>query len=205
MSESLYLYPFWVRLWHWVNALMFLVLIVTGISMQYSSPDLPMIRFDRAVYFHNLSGIILTISFAFFVVFNRISSNSRYYKYKKKGFLKRLKRQFRYYTVGIFQHEEPPYPVSTKRKFNPMQKLSYLLVMYFLMPVMILTGLALMFPEIIIENVFGISGIHLTDLFHIISGFVLSLFMVVHVYFCTIGKTPVSNFRGMITGWHEAH
>jgi thiosulfate reductase cytochrome b subunit len=205
MSEILYLYPLWVRLWHWINALMFLVLIVTGISMQYSSPDLPMIRFDRAVYFHNLSGVILTISFVFFVVLNRITSNSRYYKYKKKGFLKRLKRQFAYYTVGIFRQQEPPYPVSRKRKFNPMQKLSYLLVMYVLMPVMIVTGLALMYPEIIIENVYGISGIHLTDLLHIISGFVLSLFMVVHIYFCTIGKTPVSNFRSMITGWHEAH
>jgi thiosulfate reductase cytochrome b subunit len=105
----------------------------------------------------------------------------------------------------LFKGEGAPYPVSKKRKFNPMQKLSYLLVMYVLMPVMIVTGLALMYPEIIIEDVFGISGIHLTDLFHIISGFVLSVFMVVHVYFCTIGKTPVSNFRSMVTGWHEAH
>ena len=205
MSERLYLYPLWVRIWHWTNALMFLVLIITGVSMQYSSPDLPMIRFDRAVYFHNLAGVILTFSFVFFVILNRLTGNYQYYRCKRKGCIKRLKRQFDYYTGGLFKHEDVPYPVSRKRKFNPMQKMSYLLAMYILMPVMIVTGLGLMYPEIIIEDVFGISGIHLTDLFHIVSGFVLSVFMVIHIYFCTIGKTTVSNFRSMITGWHEAH
>jgi thiosulfate reductase cytochrome b subunit len=92
MSERLYLYPLWIRVWHWINALMFLVLIVTGLSMQYSSPDLPMIRFDRAVYFHNLSGVILTFSFVFFVIINRLTGNYSYYRYKKKGFAKRLMR-----------------------------------------------------------------------------------------------------------------
>jgi len=184
---------------------MFLVLIITGVSMQYSSPDLPMIRFDWAVYFHNLAGVILTFGFVGFVIMNRVSGNYAYYRCKRKGCIKRLKRQFVYYTFGLFQSEDPPYPVSKKRKFNPMQKMSYLLVMYILMPLMIVTGLGLMYPEIIVEDVFGISGIHMTDLFHIVSGFVMSVFMLVHVYFCTIGKTTVSNFRSMFNGWHEAH
>ena len=85
MSERLYLYPLWVRLWHWINALMFLVLIITGISMQYSDPGYPLIRFDIAVFYHNLSGVILTISFILFVIMNRISGNYKYYRVKKKG------------------------------------------------------------------------------------------------------------------------
>lgn len=205
MSEFLYLYPLWIRLWHWLNALMFLVLIITGISMQYAGPDLIFIRFDIAVTYHNIAGFILTFSFVLFVILNSITGNYAYYRVKKKGWIKRLNKQFAYYTGGLFRHEEPPYPVTKKRKFNPMQKMSYLVVMYLLMPVMIISGLGLMYPEIIIENVFGISGIHLTDLFHIVSGFILSVFMVIHIYFCTIGKTTLSNFRGMITGWHEAH
>ncbi len=205
MNERLYLYPLWIRIWHWINALMFLVLIVTGLSMQYASPDRMMIRFDIAVSYHNISGVILTFSFIYFMIFNRVSGNYGYYKVKKKGIFKRLMKQFRYYTFGLFKGEHPPYPVSRKRKFNPMQKMSYLLVMYVLMPIMIVTGLGLLYPEIIIEDVFGFSGIHLTALLHIISGFVLSVFLVIHVYFCTIGKTPVSNFKSMMTGWHEAH
>jgi len=51
----------------------------------------------------------------------------------------------------------------------------------------------------------GVSGLHLTDLFHIFIGFLISVFMFIHIYFCTIGKTPLSNFKGMINGYHEVH
>lgn len=205
MSDKLYLYPLWIRIWHWTNALMFLVLIITGLSMQYSSPDYPLIRFDWAVSLHNISGVIVIIAYLFFIVINRFSSNRKYYQFKRKGFFDRLTKQFVYYTVGIFKKEPPPFPVSKKRKFNPMQKFSYIMVMYLGMPGLIITGVALLYPEIIIPNVGGISGIHMTDLVHIIVGFVLSVFMVIHVYFCTIGATPLSNFKSMIDGWHSKH
>ena len=205
MSEKLYLYPLWIRIWHWTNALMFLVLIVTGLSMQYSSPDYPMIRFDWAVSLHNISGVIVIISYLYFVIVNRFSRNRQYYRFYRKGFFERLKKQFVYYTIGIFKKEQPPFPVTETSKFNPMQKFSYLLVMYLGMPALIITGIALLYPEIIIPNVGGLSGIHLTDLVHIIVGFVLSVFMVVHVYFCTIGATPTSNFKSMFNGWHTKH
>jgi thiosulfate reductase cytochrome b subunit len=29
--------------------------------------------------------------------------------------------------------------------------------------------------------------------------------MLIHIYFCTIGATFVSNFKSMITGFHESH
>jgi thiosulfate reductase cytochrome b subunit len=28
---------------------------------------------------------------------------------------------------------------------------------------------------------------------------------VIHIYFCTIGKKPVSNFRSILNGYHEPH
>jgi len=70
------------------------------------------------------------------------------------------------------------------------------------MPILIISGLALLYPEVIIFNIFGISGIHLTDLVHVSSGFLLSIFMIIHIYFCTFGKTAFSNFKGMINGYH---
>lgn len=205
MSEKLYLYPLWIRIWHWTNALMFLVLIVTGLSMQYSSPDYPMIRFDWAVSMHNISGVIVIISYLYFIIVNRFSRNRKYYQFIRKGFLDRLMKQFIYYTIGIFKNEQPPFPITEERKFNPMQKFSYLIVMYLGMPALIVTGIALLYPEIIIPNVGGLSGIHLTDLVHIITGFGLSVFMAIHVYFCTIGATTTSNFKSMMNGWHETH
>lgn len=203
MSERLYLYPLWIRIWHWTNALMFLILIVTGLSMQYSSPDFPMIRFDWAVSMHNLAGIVLTVGYLFFIIVNRFSTNRKYYRFKRKGFIKRLLKQFEYYTIGVFKKVDKPYPVSKKRKFNPLQKLSYLVVMYIFMPILIITGFALLYPEVNLKEFAGFSGIHLTDLLHIIIGFFLSVFLVVHLYFCTMGTTPTSDFKSMINGYHE--
>jgi len=112
-------------------------------------------------------------------------------------------KQMRYYAYGMFRQEEPPFPLSEKRKFNPLQKYSYILVMYICLPILILSGLALMFPEVIIEKVYNFSGIFLTALLHSILGFMVSLFLIIHLYVASIGKNPLKNYRSIITGWHE--
>lgn len=201
-EEKLYLYPIWLRIWHWTNALMFLILIATGLSLQYAGAESKLIRFDIAVRYHNIAGIVLTISFVFFVITNRLTDNRHFYKIKRKGFIQKLVTQFKYYTGGVYRHEATPFPVTEKRKFNPMQKLSYVLVMYLFIPIIIITGFALLFPEVNLKNVYGVPGIYLTDLLHITTGFVLSVFVLIHVYFCTFGKTIWSNFKSMFNGYH---
>lgn len=200
MSQLLYFYPKWLRAWHQVNALMFLALIVTGLAMQYG---LFGIRFDIAVCIHNICGIVLTISYLFFLSGNLISGNYKYYLLKVKGFYNDLQVQFQYYCVGLFKGEKPPFPLSVDRKFNPLQKLSYVFVMVLLFPVLVLTGLALLFPQLIINKVLGIPGIIVADLTHICAGFIGSMFMIIHIYFCTIGSKPAASFKSMINGYHE--
>lgn len=201
--EKVYLYPIWVRIWHMLNAILCLILIISGLSMQYSSPDYSIMEFNLAVTLHNASGIILSASYLLFVFGNIFTSNGKYYKVKRKKMFKRLSKQFRFYTIGIFARETPPYKIDAKRKFNPMQKFSYIIIMYLIMPLLFLTGWTLIFPEMIfVDKIFGTSGIHFTDLVHIISGFFLSIFMVIHIYFCTISKVPGASFLAMITGWH---
>ncbi|MFC2107644.1 cytochrome b/b6 domain-containing protein [Bacteroidota bacterium] len=201
-NKKIYLYPVWIRLWHWLNALLCLLLIITGLSMQYAGPEINLIRFDIAVSLHNITGIALTASYLIFFIGNLVTKNGRYYNMRIKGLLKRLMKQFRFYTIGIFKNEESPYPISKKRKFNPLQKFTYIVTMYIFLPLVFISGWALLFPEIIIDVVFGWSGIHLTDLLHVITGFFISIFMMVHIYFCTIGTTASSNFKSMINGWH---
>ena len=206
MTEGkIYLYPVWIRLWHMMNALFCLILILTGISMQFSNPKVPLIRFDVAVSIHNIFGILLTINYLLFFAGNLFTTNGRYYKIKFRGYYAELLSQFRYYTHGIFKKEEAPFTINKERKFNPLQQFTYVMSMYILVPIICITGLSLMYPDVIPTNVFGLSGLHLTDLLHIFIGFIISLFMFVHIYFCTIGKSPVSNFRSMINGYHEAH
>jgi thiosulfate reductase cytochrome b subunit len=84
-----------------------------------------------------------------------------------------------------------------------LQALSYTLAMYIGLPVLFLTGLGLMLPVIGPDRIFGIGGMLLTDLIHIIAGVVMTLFLMLHIYMSTFGKTPFSSFRAIITGWQE--
>lgn len=205
MAEKVYLYQRWVRIWHMFNALSFLILICTGLCMYYASSVINLIPFEVSVAVHNITGISLCGLYLLFAVGNVFTKNGRYYRVIWKGFISRAKQQFIYYTVGMFKNQPPPFPISEERKFNPMQLLSYVWVMYFFMPILILTGIALLYPEFIPTQVLTKSGIHITDLIHITSGFILSIFMLIHIYFCSLGKTPSSNYKSMINGWHEGH
>lgn len=205
-DEKIYLYPVYIRIWHLVNAVCCLLLIITGISMQFSNPKVPLIRFDIAVSIHNIVGILLTISYFIFFIGNIFSGNGKFYKLVFTGMMERLKVQFRFYTRGLFKGEHAPYPVNKGNKFNPLQQFSYQVTMYIMVPVIVITGWMMMYPDVFIPtNFFGFSGLHLTDLLHILVGFVISIFMFVHIYFCTIGKTPLSNFKSIINGYHETH
>lgn len=205
MEEKIYLYPVWVRLWHWTNAILCLLLIITGVSMQYSDPEYPMMRFDYAVNIHNISGIILTLSYVLFIFGNLFTSNGNQYLFRIKGYFKNVASQARYYAYGIFKKEQPPFTITAKNKFNPLQRLSYVVIMYIAIPIIVLTGWVLLYPEHLLHDIFGNRSLHITDMIHVVMGFVVSLFLVVHVYFCTIGASPISNFKSMFNGYHEGH
>lgn len=205
MAHKEYLYPIWVRLWHWLNALLCLLLIVTGLSMQYASPDGGLLRFDVAVSIHNISGIILSASYIFFFLGNLFTPNGRYYRLEPIGLIQRLIKQGRYYAFGVFKKEKAPFPVGKEQKFNPLQKVSYAFVMYLFVPLIIVTGWGLLFPESILEDWLGINWFMATDLLHITSGFVISVFLIIHLYFATMGEKVTSHYKSMITGYHEHH
>ncbi len=202
----MYLYPKWLRLWHLINAILVVILIYSGLSMQYTGKEDPLLlmKFANAVRWHNSAAVILIISYAGFVAGNLYTQNGRFYRMERKNFWSDIRRQMKYYSLGMFRGEKNPFPVTLDSKFNPLQKLTYVLIMYFALPLIIISGLGLMFPEITIGRIFGVSGLVLTDLLHIIMGFLVTVFLVIHIYTCTLGSKPTSLFRGMISGYHES-
>lgn len=204
-SRKLYLYPLWLRIWHHVNAVLMIILIATGISMQYSNPDYPLIRFDLAVSWHNLAGIFLTISYFIFLVGVLFTSIGRYYVVKTEGLATSFAKQLRYYLFGVFRGEESPFKVTEKQKFNPMQLITYNIIMHAITPITFITGWALLFPETIVLNVFGYSGIMLTSLVHSIAGFFISIFLIIHLYVITMGKSTRENLKSILYGYHITH
>lgn len=204
MNKGLYLYPVIIRIWHLLNAIFIVALIVSGVSMQYSDPAQPFLRFDIAVTMHNISGIVLTLNYSLFIIGNTISGNAKQYTIKLEGLISRLRKQFNYYTIGIFKGEEAPFPVTKKVKFNPIQQVTYFFVMFIFMPVLFISGLSLLYSGAIIRQLFGVKAFFYTDILHMIIGFFLSIFLIIHLYFCTMGTKPLKNFKSIVTGYHES-
>jgi len=204
-THRIYLYPKWIRFWHLINALSFLVLVFTGISLHYASVDKYLMDFGSAVALHNICAIIITFNYGIFVIGNFVTKNGAYYRKWRKNLWKKLVKQFRFYAFGIFKGEPHPFPITKKQKFNPLQKIAYVMAMYLGMPLLIISGLALMFPERVGETLFGISTMLFYDVIHHVIGYVLSLFLVIHLYTCTLGSKPNTLFKSMVNGYHEEH
>lgn len=203
--QKIYLYPVWLRLWHVINALLFILLILSGISLHFSEDNELLVSFQIAVLTHNISGIVLTLNYLFFFIMNIISGNYKYYIPKFKNLLKKLLIQAKYYLVGIFDGEPHPFAIDKDNKFNPMQQLGYLSIMFLLVPIIIISGWALLFPEKAPENFFGFGGVWPMAITHTLVGFALIIFMVVHIYLGTTGHTAGELFKTIINGWHLSH
>ena len=204
-TVKIFLYPAWIRIWHVVNALMFLLLIFTGIALHYSGSNISLISFRAAVGIHNVAAIIVTLNYGVFVIGNMVTKNGRFYRKWRKNLVVNLWKQFVFYAVGIFKKENHPFPITEKQKFNPLQKFAYVIAMYFGMPLLIFSGIALMFPDLFSYNIFNINGMVFYDMLHIIVGFVLSVFLLIHLYTCTLGDKPGTLFKSMINGYQEEH
>jgi thiosulfate reductase cytochrome b subunit len=77
--------------------------------------------------------------------------------------------------------------------------------MHAIIPITFITGWALIYPETIVLNVFGYSGIMLTSLVHSIAGFFISIFLIIHLYVITIGPSTITNLKSILYGYHEEH
>src|SRR5664280_1877073 len=89
----MYLYPKWIRVWHVINTAMILILIVTGLSMQYTDKDNAsyVVGFAKAVRWHNFAAIVLILNYILFVTGNLLTINGRYYRTDRKDFLLNLR------------------------------------------------------------------------------------------------------------------
>ena len=100
--------------------------------MQYTGKDNSayVVGFAKAVRWHNFAAMVLIINYIIFVTGNLFTNNGRYYRIGKENFLKDLDEPVKVLFFGMFKGEKHPFPVTEERKFNPLQKLTYVLAMY---------------------------------------------------------------------------
>lgn len=203
MSHRIFLLPLWLRLWHWTNASLIIVLSVTGFSLHFADSAAILVPFALAARIHNIAGIALLAAYGFFVVANIVSGNWWQYVPKPPGILHRCWVQSRFYCWGIFKGEPHPYPPTAQANFNALQAVVYWVIMYVVVPATALSGLIFLYPEFAPERMFGLDGLLPVALVHTVSATVIVLFMLAHIYLGTTGVKVTSLFKMMITGWHE--
>ena len=60
--------PLAVRVWHWLTALLFLILTITGIDLHFARPDsAPVIDYNWANWLHDWLGLALSGLYVLFL------------------------------------------------------------------------------------------------------------------------------------------
>ncbi|CCQ73592.1 cytochrome b/b6 domain-containing protein [Magnetospira sp. QH-2] len=203
MTDRTYILPLWLRLWHWSNALLMLLLMISGAALHFTDSPVPILPFELARTVHNVAGIVLAVLYALFLLWNAQTGNWRQYLPDLGNLADNINRQNAFVASGIFKGEQPPVLPTPELKYNALQQITYLLVMYGAMPILTITGIAFFFPELVPETLFGFYGLVPIAVGHYVIGFLLSMFMLGHIYMGTMGITASAGFKMMITGWHE--
>ncbi len=191
---KVYLYTRFERLWHWLQGLMIIILMITGFEVHGTYTFL---GFKTAVTIHNYVGLTWLILFAFFVFWLLTTG-------EWKQYIPTTKKLFDvvfYYAFGIFKGQDHPVQKSKGAKHNPLQRIAYLGISAMLLPVQMITGLIYYLYNFIP------GGMDLTVLAvtHTFMAFMLVNFLIIHVYMTTTGHSLFSHIAGMITGWEEIY
>jgi thiosulfate reductase cytochrome b subunit len=195
MDKFNQLYPLWLRFWHSINGILCLSLIITGLMMQYAQPEKILISLNTVIYIHNFCGIILIISWIFFILANGLTNNGSYYWPKMTGFKESI-IQLRYYAYGMFKGEQKPFKEDKTRKFNPLQQIAYWSTMYIFLPIMVITGFVMYNIERLLIDDKSIFVYQICDFIHLTAAFMISVFLVIHLYLAFI--EGLTNFKKII-------
>ncbi len=199
------LYPLGLRLWHWANAVLFIVLAFTGLRMHFGGRWGMGMDFESAFNLHNLVGVALLLLAVSYFVMNFATRNAGQYFGPPQDGVHGVVAQAKYYLVGIFKSEPHPYHSTKDQKFNPLQKVTYFGVMYVLFPILIASGIVLLFPKSLPETVLDRPGVWWFATAHYLSACGLILFLLGHLYLATTGDKPSYLVSAMLTGRHRHH
>ncbi len=188
-----------VRIWHWTNACLILLLMLTGVQLR--APELALFgKYGNAVWLHKHAGFCAAGAFALWVLYVSLSGSFLKHYLPRRSDLSGIWRQVAYYAFGIFRGAARPFEPSPSRKFDPLQKLVYLAMMTVVTPVTVFTGI--IFTDILYFQrcIEALGGLRVLDLVHVATAYVFLLYLLLHVYMATTGPSVFSYFKAMILG-----
>ena len=202
--DETYLHPLPIRIWHWINALGFVLLILTGVQLRYADL-LNMMTFESAIKLHNWVGFVVIANYFLWLIYYMFSDRiSNYHPVlDAKSFIKNYFLQARYYSYGIFKGESHPHKVQPYDKFNPMQRMTYQIIMMITVPIQIITGLMMWDVQRFSGWTEMMGGLRVVSTIHVLLFILFTFFILVHAYMGALGKKRSTHFKEMFTGYEE--
>ncbi|HIE57454.1 MAG TPA: hypothetical protein EYP88_04385 [Anaerolineales bacterium] len=201
-TKKVYMYGVYERFWHWLQTAAIVLLLFTGIIIH--NPDSYMLfKFDGVVIAHNVIATILALNAIFSLFYHLASGEIKQYIPEPKGFFTQIITQGSYYLSGIFKGAEHPVEKTPKRKLNPLQQITYDVILNVLLPLQGITGILIWSAHRFPEWTNALGGLPFLAPFHTLIAWFFGTFIVMHVYLTTTGHTPLAGIESMITGWDE--
>jgi thiosulfate reductase cytochrome b subunit len=201
-TERTYLATLVDRIWHLVHVIGILVLILSGLNIHFTREFNVLGSVEHAVRIHNVTGVLVSFDWGVFLLYNLFTRRIRYYLPTGDDMIGGIIRQARFYLIGIFEGACSPFPVNADRKFNPLQKWTYLGIMGLVVPFQIASGLY-MLHVLTTNQVQAGHERYLIFMLHTLATFLSAVFVIIHVYLATTGERVSTHFKLMLTGYHE--
>lgn len=176
------------RFWHWMQALLVLILMFTGARLHGLIGGLD---WAAAFMLHLVAAGLIILLWMFAIFWHFTTGAWQHYI----PTLHNLIPVIRYYAWGIFLGEAHPAKPTIQRKHNPLQRISYLVLKLGINPAIWTTG--------ILYLTVNLTGFDLQTVAwaHVIAAWAMTLFVVIHVYMATTGDTPTAYVKAMVTGY----
>lgn len=197
LNRRIYLYSRYERFWHWSQALLVILMMITGFEVHGSYK---LLGFGNAVNLHTVSAWLLLTLWAFTIFWQFTTDEWRQYIPS----LKKVDAMVRYYAFGIFLNAPNPFHKTAAKKHNPLQRLAYLALLSMVSPVIWASGLFYLFysswKSLGVDAWLSLEAVAFV---HTAGAFMMLVFFIAHVYLTTTGHTPTAHIKTMITGWEE--
>ncbi len=202
MSPRIYIYSRYERVWHWLQAVIILALIVTGLEI-HAPEYFALTSFETAVSIHRLLGFLLIANAVLGLVYHLASGEMRQYFSYSRDFFPLAYRLGRYYLREIFGDNPHPFEKTPDRKLNPIQRVVYISILNVLLPLQVASGLLLWGAQRWPDTVGTLGGLAGLAAVHTAGSWLFTAYVIMHVYLTTTGRTPTTHIKAMITGWEE--
>lgn len=195
IKRDVMIYTRYERFWHWSQAILIFVLFFTGLRIHGTHSIL---QFGQAVNIHTYAAYALMALWVFTTFWNFTTSQWRQYLFKKGIF-----KVIRFYAYGILVGEPHPYKKSLQRKQNALQSLAYMTFMVIIGPALWLTGIFYLFYNQWDDFAWSGDALWVVAMLHTMAAFAMGVFVIIHIYMTTTGKTPLHYVKTMITGYDK--